>query len=241
MRSCAVRYSPTTSRPRRRTPSLAGRARRRDDGFSDDFARMIPLDPFYPIVDSADWVRRLLGAGAKLIQLRIKDRSGEVLRTEIRAALVACRAASAQLVVNDYWEIAIDEGADYVHLGQGDLDGADVDRLRAHGLRLGISTHDHAELDRALKFSPDYVALGPIYPTRLKAMAFAPQGLGRIGEWKKLIGARPLVAIGGITLERAPLCLSAGADIVSVVTDITLNPDPEARARAWVLATRSRP
>lgn len=199
---------------------------------------MTPLDPFYPIVDTADWVRRLLGAGARLIQLRVKDRPRSDIRREIRVALAACRAAGAQLVVNDYWDIAIDEGADYVHLGQGDLDGADVKRLRAHGAKLGVSTHDHAELDRGLSFDPDYVALGPIYPTRLKAMAFGPQGLDRIGEWKKLVGRRPLVAIGGITLERAPLCLGAGADIVSVVTDITLNPDPEARAAAWVAATR---
>jgi thiamine-phosphate pyrophosphorylase len=200
---------------------------------------MIALDPFYPIVDSADWVVRLLAAGARLIQLRIKDRPPEILREQISAALAACRAKDAQLVVNDYWDIAIDEGADFVHLGQGDVDGADVDRLRARGLKIGISTHDRAELDRALEFAPDYVALGPIYPTRLKPMAFAPQGLERIGEWKKLIGSRPLVAIGGITLERARLCLSAGADVVSVVTDITLNSDPDARARAWALATRS--
>jgi len=199
---------------------------------------MTPLDHFYPIVESADWVQRLIGAGARLIQLRIKDRPPQFVRKEIAAALAECRAKGAQLVVNDYWDAAIDEGADFVHLGQGDLDGADVDRLRAHGLRIGVSTHDHAELDRALNVGPDYVALGPIYPTRLKAMAFAPQGLGRIGEWKKLVGGRPLVAIGGITLERAPLCLAAGADVVSVVTDITLNPDPEARARAWVAATR---
>jgi len=201
-------------------------------------AFVVTLDPFYPIVDSADWVRRLVGAGARLIQLRIKDHRPEALRLEIRAALAACRAVGAQLIVNDYWDIAIDEGADYIHLGQGDLDGADLKRIRAHGLKLGISTHDHAELDRALTFDPDYVALGPIYPTKLKAMPFAPQGLERIGEWKKLIGARPLVAIGGITLERLALCLNAGADIVSVVTDITLNADPEARARAWVAATR---
>jgi thiamine-phosphate pyrophosphorylase len=196
------------------------------------------LDPFYPIVDSADWVRRLLGAGAKLIQLRVKDQPPEILRGEIRAALSACRGANAQLIVNDYWDIAIDESADYIHLGQEDLDIADIKRIRAHGLRLGVSTHDHAELDRALSLDPDYVALGPIYPTRLKAMAFGPQGLDRIGEWKKLVGTRPLVAIGGISLERAPLCLAAGADIVSVVTDITLDADPEARARAWVAATR---
>jgi thiamine-phosphate pyrophosphorylase len=197
------------------------------------------LDPFYPIVENADWVRRLLGVGAKLIQLRIKDRPADELRIEIRAALASCRVANAQLIVNDYWDIAIDEGANFVHLGQEDLDSADLKRIRAHGLKLGVSTHDHTELHRGLSFDPDYVALGPIYPTRLKAMAFGPQGLERIGEWKKLIGDRPLVAIGGITLERAPLCLAAGADIVSVVTDITLNADPEARAVAWVKATRS--
>ena len=97
-------------------------------------------------------------------------------------------------------------------------------------MRLGVSTHDEAELQRALALDPDYVALGPIYPTILKAMAFAPQGLDRIGEWKRRVGAVPLVAIGGLNVERAKLCLAAGADIVSVVTDVTLNADPEARA-----------
>ena len=110
--------------------------------------------------------------------------------------------------------------------------------IRRAGVRLGVSTHDDAELERALKLDPDYVALGPIYPTILKAMAFAPQGLERIGEWKRRVGAIPLVAIGGLTVERAKLCLAAGADIVSVVTDITLNSDPEARAREWIAATR---
>jgi thiamine-phosphate pyrophosphorylase len=199
---------------------------------------MIDLNPFYPIVDSAAWVRRLVGAGATLIQLRVKEREDAELRAEIRASLAFCKAAGAQLIVNDYWELAIKEGADFVHLGQGDLDGADVKRLRAKGLRIGLSTHDHAELDRALAFDPDYVALGPIYPTILKAMPFAPQGLERIGEWKRLVGKRPLVAIGGISLERAPLCLAAGADSAAVVTDITLNADPEGRARAWRAATR---
>ena len=108
---------------------------------------MIDLDPFYPIVDSAAWVRRLVGAGATLIQLRVKEREDAELRAEIRASLAFCKAAGAQLIVNDYWELAIKEGADFVHLGQGDLDGADVKRLRAKGLRIGLSTHDHAELD----------------------------------------------------------------------------------------------
>ena len=199
---------------------------------------MIPLDPFYPIVDSADWVRRLVGAGARLIQLRVKDLAPDVVRAQTLAALAHCGRAGAQLIVNDYWEIAIDVGADFIHLGQSDLDGADMKRIRAKGLRVGLSTHDHAELDRALAFEPDYIALGPIYPTILKAMPFEPQGLERIGEWKRLIGKRPLVAIGGISLERAPLCLAAGADSAAVVTDITLNADPEGRAKAWLAATR---
>jgi thiamine-phosphate pyrophosphorylase len=199
---------------------------------------MIPLDPFYPIVDSADWVRRLVGAGARLIQLRVKDLAPDVVRAQTLAALAHCGRAGAQLIVNDYWEIAIDVGADFIHLGQSDLDGADMKRIRAKGLRVGISTHDHAELDRALAFEPDYIALGPIYPTILKAMPFEPQGLERIGEWKRLVGKRPLVAIGGISLERAPLCLAAGADSAAVVTDITLNADPEGRAKAWLAATR---
>ena len=199
---------------------------------------MTDLDPFYPIVESAAWVERIIAAGARLIQLRIKDRADAEVRADIRAALPVCARAGAQLIVNDYWEMAIDEGADFIHLGQGDLDDADMKRIRGRGLRVGVSTHDHAELDRALSFDPDYVALGPIYPTILKAMPFAPQGLGRIGEWKRLIGERPLVAIGGINLERAPLCLAEGADSAAVVTDITLNADPEGRAKAWLAATR---
>jgi thiamine-phosphate pyrophosphorylase len=196
------------------------------------------LDPFYPIVDSAAWVARLVGAGARFIQLRVKDEDETAVARETREALAICAKAGAALVVNDYWRIAIDEGAAWVHLGQTDLDDANVGAIRKAGVRLGISTHDERELARALALAPDYVALGPIYFTRLKAMAFAPQGLERIGTWKRVIGAIPLVAIGGLTVERAKLCLAAGADIVSVVTDITLNPDPEARAREWVAATR---
>ena len=200
---------------------------------------MSAIDPFYPIVDSAAWVGRLVGAGAKFIQLRIKNASEDHLRSETHHALTICRRSGAELVVNDHWEIAIGAGADWIHLGQGDLDEADIGAIRANGIRLGISTHDDAELARALTFAPDYVALGPIYPTTLKAMAFAPQGLEKIGVWKRRIGKIPLVAIGGLDVERAKLCLAAGADVVSVVTDITLNADPEARAREWVAATRA--
>lgn len=192
------------------------------------------LPRVYPIVDSAQWVSRLLPVGVRLVQLRIKDRPEEVLRSEIREAKVLCERAGAQLIVNDYWQLALDEGCDFVHLGQGDLDTADVPALRRAGVKIGISTHDHAELDRALSYEPDYVALGPIYPTQLKVMPWAPQGLERITEWKRRVSPRPLVAIGGITAERLSGVLAAGADSAAVVTDIVRNPDPEARTREWL-------
>jgi len=192
------------------------------------------LAPVYPIVDSAAWIRRLLPAGVRLVQLRIKEGSREELRAEIRESRDLCGRAGAQLVVNDHWRIALEEGCDFVHLGQGDLDTADVPALRRAKVRIGISTHDEAELARALGLAPDYVALGPIYPTLLKVMAFGPQGLERIGQWKRRIGAIPLVAIGGITLERLPGVLAAGADSAAVVTDVVRNPAPEERMRSWV-------
>ena len=195
------------------------------------------LPRFYPIVDSADWVNRLVGVGAALIQLRIKDAPPAKLRAELHHALTICRRSGAILVVNDHWQAALDAGAEWVHLGQEDLDTADVPALRARGLQIGLSTHSEDELERALGFDPDYVALGPIYPTILKQMKFAPQGLARIGEWKRRVGEIPLVAIGGLSVERGVACLAAGADTVSVVTDITLNADPEARAREWLAAT----
>lgn len=193
----------------------------------------------YPIVHSAEWVSRLLPLGVRLVQLRIKDRSDTEVQVEIRSAQVLCERAGAQLVVNDYWRLAMLERGDFVHLGQGDLDTADVPALRKAGIRIGISTHDHAELARALTFEPDYVALGPIYPTLLKVMPWSPQGLERISEWKRRIGTIPLVAVGGLNVERLPGVFAAGADVVAVVNDIVGHPDPLARAREW-LATASR-
>lgn len=195
------------------------------------------LDPFYLIVDRADWLTRLLPLGVKLVQLRVKDRPEPEVREEIARARDLCRAAGAQLVVNDYWRLAIDAGCDFVHLGQEDLAGADVPALRRHGVRLGVSTHDDAELERALSFSPDYVALGPVWPTLLKEMKFAPQGLEKLAAWKKRAGGVPLVAIGGLTPARACLALAAGADSACVVTDVLRAADPESRTVEWVTAT----
>ena len=194
------------------------------------------LDPFYPILPDAAWVARIAGQGAKFIQLRVKQAEPAAIKTEIARALALASAQGCQLVVNDYWREAIDLGADFVHLGQGDLAGADLDTIRSAGIKLGISTHSLAELDNALAAEPDYVALGPIYQTKLKVMPWQPQGLSRIGEWRARI-ACPVVAIGGITLERAPEVLAAGATSAAVVTDIVMNDDPERRTRDWIAAT----
>jgi len=196
------------------------------------------LDPFYPVVPDSDWVRRLVAAGARLIQLRIKDQPIADIHRQVREAKAICAQAGAQLIVNDYWQVAIDEGCDFIHLGQEDLLQADIAALRGAGIRIGVSTHDHAELEKGLGIDPDYVALGPIYPTQLKQMSWAPQGTARLGEWKRLIDGRPLVAIGGLTAERARLCLAAGADSAAVVGDIVNHRDPIGQTKVWIAATR---
>ncbi len=195
------------------------------------------LDPFYLIVDSSDWIERLVPFGVKLVQLRIKDASDEVLRKEIAASKSVCEKHGCQVVVNDYWQLAIELDCDFVHLGQEDLADADVAAIRKAGLKLGVSTHDGEELETALSVEPDYVALGPVYPTILKEMKWAPQGVEKVGRWKRQIGELPLVAIGGLNPERLPGVFENGADIAAVVTDITRNADPEARTREWIMAT----
>jgi thiamine-phosphate diphosphorylase len=197
------------------------------------------LPRVYPIVDSAAWISRLAPQGVRLVQLRIKEGAEEAVRSEILAARAYCSAAGVQLVVNDYWRLALAAGCDFVHLGQGDLDSADIPALRRAGVRFGISTHDESELERALGLRPAYVALGPIYPTLLKVMPWRPQGLGRIGDWKRRIGSLPLIAIGGLTPERLTGVFAAGADVAAVVTDIVRAPDPEARARQWLAVADS--
>ncbi|MGY6695661.1 MAG: thiamine phosphate synthase [Roseinatronobacter sp.] len=192
------------------------------------------LPRFYPIFDSVEWLERALPLGVGLVQLRIKERDPEALRLDIRVGLEMARTYGATLVINDHWQLAIEEGADWLHLGQEDLDTADLAAIRRAGLRLGLSTHDHAELDRALSLAPDYIALGPVYPTILKKMKWHQQGLERVSEWKRLVGDIPLCAIGGMSVERAQGAFEAGADIVAAVTDITLNRAPEARIAEWL-------
>lgn len=195
------------------------------------------LDPFYLIVDSSEWIERLVPLGVRLIQLRIKNADEIHLRREIRHAKRICRSHDCQLIVNDYWQIALEENCDFIHLGQEDLACADLPAIRRANMKFGISTHDHAELETALAAIPDYIALGPIYPTILKQMKWSPQGLDRIAEWKALATPLPLVAIGGLNPPRLEGVFSKGADSAAVVTDITMHCDPEARTREWLAAT----
>ena len=194
----------------------------------------VRLSRFYPIVPDLHWLERVVPLGVTTIQLRIKDADDAEVRRQIRSAITLCQRYKCQLIVNDYWRVAIEEGADFVHLGQEDLAAADVGAIRRAQIRLGISTHDESELAAALAAKPDYVALGPVYETKLKAMRWPPQGLSRVTQWKEKIGEIPLVAIGGMTLEKAQRVSAAGADSVAVITDFVASSDPEARVRDWI-------
>ena len=191
-------------------------------------------DRFYPVVDSVAWVARLAALGVGTVQLRAKNLGEDQALRLVTQALAAIRGTRTQLVVNDYWRAAIAARAKHLHLGQEDLAEADLKAIRNAGLTLGLSTHDDEELATALRAKPDYVALGPIFPTTLKSMRFAPQGIAKITEWKQRVGDIPLVAIGGIKLEQAPAIFAAGARSIAVVSDITQNADPDARVRAWL-------
>jgi thiamine-phosphate pyrophosphorylase len=193
-------------------------------------------DRFYPVVDSIAWLKRLTALGVGTVQLRAKDLAHAEAVKLMREALAVTHGTGTQLVVNDYWQAAIEVGARHVHLGQEDLATADVKAIFRANITLGLSTHDDEELETALKHTPDYIALGPIFPTTLKAMRFGPQGIPRITEWKKRIGDTPLVAIGGIKFEQAREIYIAGADSIAVVSDVTQAKDPDARVNQWLHA-----
>ncbi|WP_289034153.1 thiamine phosphate synthase [uncultured Roseibium sp.] len=196
------------------------------------------LGRFYLIVDSHHWLERLCPQGLRLAQLRIKDKTPSELTDEISRSLAVARAQGCTLVINDHWQTAIDTGAEWLHLGQEDLDTVDIKAVRNAGLKLGLSTHTEEELDRALIYDPDYVALGPIFPARGKQVDYAPQGIARLGSWKARLSC-PLIAIGGIRLEHADEIYAAGADSICVITDVLADADPEDRCRKWVEAAGS--
>lgn len=197
------------------------------------------LDPFYLIVDNADWIKRLIPLGVKLVQLRMKNENLKIIRHHIKHAKNICDKLGIQLIINDYWEIAIDEKCNFIHLGQEDLSNADLLAIHKNDIKFGLSTHNEQELDVALSVHCDYVALGPIYPTILKKMEWKPQGLEKIKHWRKRIGTLPLVGIGGLTPERAVGVLKAGANSAAVVTDIILHKNPEQRVQQWLKVTKT--
>lgn len=198
------------------------------------------LDRFYPIVPDVGWLERIVPLGVKLVQLRIKGASGKDVAAQAKRAAGVCREHDCLLVLNDFWEVALDAGINFVHLGQEDLRDADLEAIKLAGVRFGVSTHNQAELDLALAAEPDYVALGPIYETKLKAMPWAPQGLEKINEWRLKIGKLPLVAIGGLTPERAAAVIDAGADSLAVITDFVTASDPDLRIQLWLRQLQSR-
>lgn len=184
----------------------------------------------YPVVDSVEWIERLLKAGVRTIQLRIKDQRDAAVESDVKQAIELGRRHQARLFINDYWRLAVKHRAYGVHLGQEDLDVADLAEIRRAELRLGLSTHDDAEMDRALAFRPSYVALGHIFPTQTKAMPSAPQGLDDLKRQVARIPDYPTVAIGGISIERVPDVLACGVGGIAVVSAITAAPD-------WLAAT----
>ena len=198
---------------------------------------------FYPIVPDLKWMERIVRFGITTVQLRLKDASPQTVAREIASCLALCRHHRVQLIVNDYWRESIAAGCNYIHLGQEDLAAADLTAIRTAGLKFGVSTHDDQELEVALSVSPDYIALGPIFETKLKAMVWSPQGIEKLTLWRAKIDAScvatsrpriPLVAIGGLTMARASEALSAGAQSAAVITDFVTHADPEVRIAAWV-------
>lgn len=184
----------------------------------------------YPVVDSVAWIERLLKAGVCTIQLRIKDKREADVEADVIAAIALGRQHHARLFINDYWQLAIKHQAYGVHLGQEDLETTDLSAIRNAGLRLGVSTHDDMEIDVALAARPSYVALGHVFPTQTKQMPSAPQGLEQLARHISRLQDYPTVAIGGISLERAPAVLGTGVGSIAVVSAIT-------QAADWQQAT----
>ncbi len=191
------------------------------------------LHPFYPVVPDIDWLTRLVPLGIKTIQLRLKGEPLIEVKRQIEQAIILCDRHDCTLIINDYWREAIELGASFIHLGQEDLAVADLANIRNAGLKLGLSTHSHEELDIALAAKPDYVALGPVWETSLKKMKWQPQGLERLKDWAQKSPV-PIVAIGGITLERAPQTFATGAASIAVVTDVVFHENPEQRVKDWL-------
>jgi len=181
----------------------------------------------YPVVDSAKWLERLLALGISTIQLRVKDLQGEDLEYEIITAIETAKQYGARLFINDYWQLAIKHGAFGVHLGQEDLDDADISAISKAGLHLGISTHCFYEVARTHAIQPSYLACGPVYHTDSKQMPWIPHGIENLGYWNNLMQSYPWVAIGGINADRIAEVASTGVSGIAMISAITKVQAPE--------------
>ncbi len=193
----------------------------------------------YAVLPDAAWVSRMAQAGVPTVQLRLKSTDMDAVRREVRAAVQAVKGTNSLLFINDHWQLAIEEGAYGVHLGQEDMDDAPLDMIRQAGLRLGLSTHGYGELLRAQAASPSYLALGAVFPTTLKKMKTAPQGLGRLGAYARLMKGRSLVAIGGIDLQAVPAVMRTGVGSIAVVRALTAADQPEKAAHTFQQAMQA--
>ena len=191
----------------------------------------------YPVVDSVQWIERLLDAGVRTLQLRIKDKRDDEVEADVVAAIALARRDNARLFINDYWRLAVKHNAYGVHLGQEDLETTDLKAIQRAGLRLGVSTHDDMEIDIALAARPSYIALGHVFPTQTKQMPSEPQGLAQLARHIERLADYPTVAIGGISLTRVPEVLATGVGSIAVVSAITQAADwREATAQLLELA-----
>ena len=189
----------------------------------------------YAVLPDAAWVGRMAHAGVPTVQLRFKSDDAQAIAHEVAAAVAAVQGTPALLFINDHWQAAIQAKAYGVHLGQEDLDllqPVDLDAIRTAGLRLGVSTHGYAEMLRADRVSPSYIALGAVFPTTLKRMATAPQGTARLAAYARLLRDYPLVAIGGIDSDRLQDVLASGVGAIGVVRALTAASHPEQVATA---------
>jgi hydroxymethylpyrimidine kinase / phosphomethylpyrimidine kinase / thiamine-phosphate diphosphorylase len=185
--------------------------------FPDCGARPLGL---YPVVDSLQWMERLLNLGVETIQLRVKDMPETELEATIKQAVNLGHGSACRLFINDYWQLAIKYGAYGVHLGQEDIASADIGAIRASGLRLGISTHSEFEWARAASLHPSYLAIGAIYPTQTKEVKVV--GEYNLQRWVSILkGHFPLTAIGGINHQNLNNILDSGIESAAVVSAIT--------------------
>lgn len=191
------------------------------------FAAMQRPIGLYPVVDNSDWLQKLAPYGADTLQLRIKAGSNLDVEQQIEAAIALSRKHNLRLFINDYWQLAIKHKAYGVHLGQEDLQTADLAAIKTAGLRLGVSTHSYLELLTAIELQPSYIALGHIFATNTKKMPSQPQGLIRLARYVSICNHIPTVAIGGINEARFEAVLNTGVDGVAVVSAITAQPQPE--------------